>query len=151
MIHAPRFRAAGLVVLAASMLAGCAHARDGEPVPEHERGPVVTAEDIERAPTANVEDQMTGRFPGVRIIHLPGGGFSVRMWGPTSLTSSQETLYLVDGMPVRVDPSRGIYWLNPLDIASIRVLKNVADTAIWGVRGGNGVVVITTKTGKDDR
>lgn len=149
MTRALPFRLAAMAVLAVLTLAACAQARDGRPVPEHARGPVVTGDEIELAPTTNVEDQMTGRFPGVRIIHLPGGGFSVRMWGPTSLTSSQEPLYVVDGMPVHVDPRRGIYWLNPLDIASIRVLKNVADTAIWGVRGGNGVVIITTKTGED--
>lgn len=128
----------------------CAHAGAGDrAAPDHERGPVVTADDIERAPSVQVEDQMLGRFPGVRIIPRPGGGFSVRFWGPTSIIGNQEPLYVVDGMPVRVDPNRGLYWLNPLDVASIRVLKDVADTAIWGVRGGNGVVVITTKQGGD--
>ena len=148
MSHRARYQIIPILAALVVALAACS-ARDGESTPPRERGPVVTGEDIERSPTMSVEDQMTGRFPGVRIIHLPGGGFSVRMWGPTSLTSGQEPLYVVDGMPVRVDPNRGIYWLNPLDIASIRVLKDVADTAIWGVRGGNGVVVITTKKGPD--
>jgi TonB-dependent SusC/RagA subfamily outer membrane receptor len=131
-------------------LGACAHGAGGDaPAPDAERGPVVTADDIERAPSAQIESQMMGRFPGVRIIQLPGGGFSVRFWGPTSIIGDQEPLYVVDGMPVRVDPSRGLYWLNPLDVASIRVLKDVADTAPWGVRGGNGVVVITTKKGND--
>lgn len=124
----------------------CAHGGTHEPrQPDRERGPEVTADDIDRTPMARVEDHMVGRFPGVRIIPLPNGGFSVRLWGPTSLVLSQEPLYVVDGMPVRVDPGQGLFWLNPSDIASIRVLKNPADTAIWGVRGGNGVIVITTR------
>lgn len=146
----PGLGSALMVAALAGALAGCAHAGDGESSGPREAGPAVSAQDIERAPTVSVEDQMTGRFPGVRIIHLPGGGFSVRMFGPTGPRSNQEPLYVVDGLPVRVDPGRGIYWLNPLDIARIRVLKNVADTALWGVRGGNGVVVITTKKGRDD-
>ena len=145
-----RFGPAPILAVLALAIGACAHANAADRRGSGESGPGVTAEQIERAPTVSVEDQMTGRFPGVRIIHLPGGGFSVRMFGPTSLRSSQEPLYVVDGMPVHVDPGRGIDWLNPQDIARIRVLKDVADTAMWGVRGGNGVVIITTKKGRDN-
>lgn len=149
MQHPPR-RWTVLPLALVLALGACAYGSGGDAAePDPQRGPVVTADDIERAPSVQVENQMMGRFPGVRIIPRPGGGFSVRFWGPTSIIGNQEPLYVIDGMPVQVDPSRGLYWLNPLDVASIRVLKDVAQTAQWGVRGGNGVVVITTKKGSD--
>ena len=133
-----------LVILAV----GCAPTEhDGEPAPGDESA--VEASQIEGIPSARVEDHLRGRFPGVRVTQTATGGITVRVWGPT-LQSNQEPLYVVDGQPFEVDPGRGLYWLNPFDIASIRVLKDVADTAAWGVRGANGVVVITTKRGDDD-
>lgn len=101
----------------------------------------------ETSSARNVEELLVGRFPGVRVVTLPGGGFSVRVWGPHTVNASSEPLYVVDGMPVQVDPRRGLYWLNVHDIDSIQVLKDIAETAAWGVRGANGVVVITTRRG----
>jgi TonB-dependent SusC/RagA subfamily outer membrane receptor len=69
----------------------------------------------------------------------------VRIGGPTSFMLSSEPLYVVDGVPVDAGPNGTLNWLNPLDIASITVLKYGASTAIYGVRGANGVIVITTK------
>jgi TonB-dependent SusC/RagA subfamily outer membrane receptor len=57
-------------------------------------------------------------------------------------------LYVVDGMPVHVVPGRGLDWLNPADVARIDVLKDAASTSIYGVRGGNGVILITTRRGR---
>lgn len=134
-------------VLAA--MAACAPGAGAEPggaAPD--AGPSVEADDIDGIPAPRVEDHLEGRFPGVRVIRLPGGGISVRVWGPSTFRGNQEPLYVVDGLPVTVDPGRGLYWLNPGDIQRIEVLKDIADTAIWGVRGGNGVVVITTKRGE---
>lgn len=136
----------GGVALAA--VAACAHSPGGEPEATDREPGVVEAEDIEGIPAARVEDHLIGRFPGVRVIHTAGGGISVRVWGPT-LQGNQEPLYVVDGQPFRVAPGQGLTWLNPGDIATIRVLKDVAETARWGVQGGNGVVVITTKHGGD--
>jgi TonB-dependent SusC/RagA subfamily outer membrane receptor len=139
-----------LVAFSITVVIACGRAPASEPnSPGPRSGPVVDADDIDGIPAAQVEDHMVGRFPGVRIISHPGGGFSVRVWGPGTLRSGQDPLYVVDGVPVRVDPGRGLYWLNPADIATIRVLKDIADTAAWGVRAGNGVVVITTKRGDE--
>jgi TonB-dependent SusC/RagA subfamily outer membrane receptor len=71
----------------------------------------------------------------------------VRVWGPSTFVGDNEPLYVVDGVPVHVTPGRGVDWLNPGDVASIRVLKDVSETAAYGVRGGNGVVLITTRRG----
>ncbi|MGH2829576.1 MAG: TonB-dependent receptor plug domain-containing protein [Actinomycetota bacterium] len=88
---------------------------------------------------------MEGRFPGVRVVRTPGGGFSIRIRGVSTLLGDTEPLYVVDGIPVNVEPGRGLDWLNPADIARIDVLKDAAETSMYGVRGANGVILITTK------
>ncbi|MFW6205661.1 MAG: TonB-dependent receptor plug domain-containing protein [Gemmatimonadota bacterium] len=135
-----------MVLAVLTLAVACAHTPGEEPGATGGPGAVVEGAAIEGVPAARVEDHLQGRFPGVRVVRLVGGGISVRVWGPT-LQSNQEPLYVVDGQPFEVAPGRGLYWLNPGDIATIRVLKDVAETAMWGVRGGNGVVVITTKRG----
>lgn len=101
-----------------------------------------------------------GRSPGVRITQSssePGGGFNVRIRGVNSLTAGNDPLYVIDGLPVDNiantpgGPSRDrspLNSLNPGDIESISVLKDASATAIYGSRGANGVVIITTKKGK---
>lgn len=114
------------------------------------RGPTVDTTDTRSSSATRVEELMEGRFPGVRVIRLPGGGFAVRVWGPGVQTGDSDPLYVVDGMPINVAPGRGLDWLNPGDIATIRVLKNISETAPYGVRGAAGVVLITTKHGHRD-
>lgn len=143
--RAPANAPALLATLLAALFAPACHGR-AKPA-----GPVKPAEAAAEATSAKAttvvraEELLVGRFPGVRVIQLPGGGFTVRVWGPSSVTGGQEPLYVVDGVPVHVDPNRGLEWLSPADVESIRVLKDVSETAVWGVRGGNGVVVITTR------
>ena len=103
-----------------------------------------TAEKLQNARVKRVEELLAGRFPGVHVMPTPSGGFSIRIRGAGSL-SNTEPLYVVDGMPVEVTPGRGLDWLDPADIARIDVLKNPAETSMYGVRGANGVIVITTK------
>lgn len=137
-------------LLAVSALSGGCNnrARAGdEPAPAvAPDGPYVDSEDVDSQTAVRAEELLIGRFPGVRVILLPGGGFRVRVWA-TGMQPGGEPLYVVDGVPVRVDPDRGIDWLNPADIHSMRVLKDVSEIAPWGVRGANGVVVIETKKG----
>lgn len=144
---------APLAVLAVALLAGGCHNRATSADPDARSvahsGPSVDAEDIDGRSAVQAEELLIGRFPGVRVIRLPGGGLAVRVWGPGTFSGDKEPLYVVDGMPVRVDAGRGLYWLNPGDIATIEVLKDVSETAFYGVRGGNGVVVITTRRGGD--
>jgi iron complex outermembrane receptor protein len=109
--------------------------------------PSVEADDIEGRPVARTEELLVGRFPGVRVVELPGGGIAVRVWGPDTFMAGRDPLYVVDGVPVQVADGRGLDWLSPGDIQSIRVLKDVGETAAYGARGGNGVVLITTKRG----
>jgi TonB-dependent SusC/RagA subfamily outer membrane receptor len=104
----------------------------------------VTTEVPARQRATTVEQMLEGRFPGVLVERVAGGGVSVRIRGPTSFSLNQEPLYIVDGAPVTPGPRGALNWLNPQDIESIAVLKD-ADAAIYGVRGANGVIVITPK------
>ena len=93
----------------------------------------------------HVEELLIGRFPGVHVRRTVSGGFSVRIGGASSFISNEEPLYVIDGTPVQVTPDRGLYWLSPTDVARIEVLKDAATKSMYGVRGANGVIKITTK------
>ena len=90
---------------------------------------------------ARISDMLKGRVAGVRVTEGPRGPV-VRVRG-----SSGDPLYVVDGVPVTADPGGGLAFLNPADVASIRVLKGAFGTAQYGSRGANGVIVIRTKVG----
>ncbi|UNY97893.1 SusC/RagA family TonB-linked outer membrane protein [Zhouia spongiae] len=122
----------------------------------------VTAKDIELQPVANPLAAMQGRMPGVFIQQntgVPGGNFSIQIRGRNSIASGNEPLYIVNGVPLNTDlitSSLGINIINrgsPLNgidlsgVESIEVLKDADATAIYGSRGANGVVLITTKKG----
>lgn len=99
-----------------------------------------------------VEELIAGRIPGVQVLRGVNGGFSLRIRGGTSsIHGNNEPLYVVDGMPVQNTAGRGLDWLNPNDIAWIEVLKDASTLSQYGVRGANGVVLITTKRGRRPR
>ncbi len=105
---------------------------------------VVTAEEISSSPALRVEQALQGRTAGVQVAQnsgSPGAALSVRIRGTATLGNG-DPLYIVDGIAVG-----GLDFLNPNDIESISVLKDGASTAIYGSRGANGVVLITTKGG----
>ena len=105
----------------------------------------LTDEDVKDVRVVRAEELLVGRFAGVEVIPLPGGGVSVRIRGATSVSLSTEPLYVVDGMPIHAEPGGALKWLAPRDIAKIEVLKDIGSTAFYGVRGANGVILITTK------
>ncbi len=139
-------------LLLAAFLSGCAHAGgtgQGEVADAPEPGPpgepAVTAEDIERAPGKPIEDLLMSRFPGVQVTRAPDGSIAVRIRGATSIHGSNEPLYVIDGVPIRPGPDGALFGINPYDIESIEVLTDPASTTMYGMRGANGVIVITTK------
>jgi TonB-dependent starch-binding outer membrane protein SusC len=151
----------------ASAVLGCGAARSAPPPsesPPEARGgagrsvasegtgsvAVVDGDKLQGIPEAQLEGLLEGRVAGVQIVRLPGGGISVRIRGPGSISGDTEPLYVVDGMPVNATADRGLYWLNPADIKRIEILKDASTTSMYGVRGGNGVVLITTRRGKRD-
>jgi TonB-dependent SusC/RagA subfamily outer membrane receptor len=106
---------------------------------------VVTAEDLDRQPGQPVEQALMGRFPGVTVTRTSDGGVSVRIRGTTSIRGSNEPLYVIDGIELQPGPGGSLTGINPHDIATIQVLKDPAETALYGVRGANGVIIIKTK------
>lgn len=136
--------------------------------------------DMNPGANASVDQMMLGRAAGVQISQSssePGGGLSVRIRGASSINASNEPLYVIDGFPIdnssnlasngigtdpnsagggfslgaNFSPKNPLNSINPSDIESIEILKDASATAIYGSRGANGVVLITTKKGKSDK
>ena len=106
---------------------------------------VMDGKSFKAQPITRVSDALQGRVAGVNVVSdgLPGGSVKIRIRGTNSINKSNEPLYVVDGM-VRESGMEGI---NPEDIQSMQILKDASSTAIYGSRGANGVVIITTKSG----
>lgn len=106
------------------------------------------ASSITSASQTNAIDAMQGRISGVNITRnaaRPGGSYSIVVRGKSSINNSNEPLWVIDGIPTTSDARD----LNPADIEKIDVLKDASATAIYGSRGANGVVIVTTKRGKE--
>ncbi|MCT4643966.1 MAG: TonB-dependent receptor plug domain-containing protein, partial [Carboxylicivirga sp.] len=109
----------------------------------------VSAESLEAATPSRIEDVLKGRVSGVQITQSsgqPGSDSKVRIRGIGTINNS-EPLYIVDGMAV----DGGINYLNPSDIESVEVLKDAASAAIYGARAANGVILVSTKSGKSGK
>lgn len=116
-----------------------------------------TERDFNTGRVVSPEELIRAKVPGVQVVdnNEPGGGITIRIRGGTSTGAygaSNDPLYVVDGVPLQVGggASAGrnpLNFLNPRDIATITVLKDASSTAIYGSRGANGVVIITTKSG----
>lgn len=108
----------------------------------------VKGEDLRKVPVSTVQQSLQGRIAGVQVASqtgAPGSTISVRVRGTSSISSSNEPLYIVDGIPVEGAMNN----LSPNDIESISILKDASSAAIYGSRASNGVVLITTKSGKE--
>jgi TonB-dependent SusC/RagA subfamily outer membrane receptor len=151
---------AAVAALALPLAAGCASS--GTPAaasPGGSSGTRVTANggcltpnslsqaDYGAARVAGVEELLR-TIPGVNVI-WGARGFSVQIRGTNTLTAGSEPLYLIDGMPF-VGTQNSALPVNTADIECVEVLKDVAHTGIFGVRGANGVVLITTRRGAPD-
>lgn len=107
----------------------------------------VKSKEVNAFPSANLLQAVSGKMSGMEIKQntgAPGGSISVRIRGANSIQGSNEPLYVVDGFPISGSPTS----LNNADIESLEILKDASATAIYGSRGANGVVMITTKQGK---
>lgn len=109
----------------------------------------VSSDNLKNRAAVNFGEAMAGQVPGVMVQQTngaPGGeGLTIKVRGTGSITQSNDPLYVVDGYPMEGGAFR---LLNPSDIESIQVLKDASSTAIYGSRGANGVVIITTKKGQ---
>lgn len=133
----------------------------------------ITSEDIEKQPVSNPIAALQARVPGLEIVQqtgVPGGNFTVRIRGQNSIANGNDPLYIIDGVPYNGstmafnETSAEIFGnalgqggnsplnaINPSDLESIEVLKDADATAIYGSRGSNGVILITTKKGKSGK
>ncbi|MFC6859504.1 SusC/RagA family TonB-linked outer membrane protein [Zunongwangia atlantica] len=111
----------------------------------------VSSEDLMTQPVSNAFQALQGKAAGVDITssERPGTIGSIRIRGNRSLTASNSPLYVVDGVPLL--SASAIETINPRDIESIDILKDASSTAIYGSRGANGVIIVTTKQGKTGR
>ena len=106
----------------------------------------VDAEALSKVPVSDITQALAGRVSGVMVTQNegePGASISIRVRGGISITQSNEPLYIIDGFP----SEDGLSSIDPADVESINILKDASSTAVYGARGANGVVVITTKTG----
>ncbi|GJM63291.1 TonB-dependent receptor [Persicobacter diffluens] len=125
----------------------------------------ISSKDFNTGSVSSPDQLFQGRAAGVMMTPAtgePGGGVNIRVRGGTSLTASNEPLYVIDGFPIdntSVDPGttlensastarNPLSTINPNDIESIEILKDASSTAIYGSRAANGVIIITTKSGK---
>ncbi|HEX6966440.1 MAG TPA: TonB-dependent receptor [Gemmatimonadaceae bacterium] len=121
----------------------------------------VTGADVANTPIASMDAALQGKAPGVQITQNsgdPGNGITVRVRGAASVSASNQPLYVIDGVPMQSEDfaqlgpnAQGlsaVSGLDPNEIESITVLKDAASAAIYGSRGSNGVVMITTKRGR---
>ncbi|HEX2078255.1 MAG TPA: TonB-dependent receptor plug domain-containing protein [Longimicrobium sp.] len=147
-------RRTGALCVALALAAACAHPRTA-PAPDAEpprdglvgadEGQSVSEDELRRTRVARPEELLEGRFPGVQLVRVAGGGFTVRIRGISTFYGSGEPLFVIDGMPIQRRPGEALLGINPNDIVRIQVLKDIGSTAAYGLQGANGVVLITTR------
>src|SRR3954468_20570936 len=144
--HAPVF-----CCIIAGLMSACAALNsvpgttDDPIVDQHRLGTTVTSEDFDRSPGQSIEQTIQAHIPGITLMSNADGSVSVRIRGINTFMGGTQPLYVIDGVPIQAGPSGGLVGINPHDIARIEVLKDPVNTSLYGVRGANGVIVITTK------
>ncbi|WP_339917796.1 TonB-dependent receptor [Yeosuana marina] len=121
----------------------------------------VNVDDVEKIPTSSITQNLAGRVSGVNVTSnsgAPGAGVTIRIRGTNSLQGNNDPLFVIDGIPVESSPEQNgdfsadaLSGINPEDIESMEILKDASAVAIYGSRGANGVVLITTKSGKSGK
>jgi len=133
---------------------GCAasrarpHANDGDEAPPRTTtsSDKRVGRDRSNQSYARIEDLIEGRAPGVRVLHYQDGTIRLQIRGIGSPTGHNDPLIVIDGSPTsELRPGSALAALNPSDVVTIDVLKDAASTAFYGMRGANGVIVITTR------
>ncbi len=110
----------------------------------------VSSKDLAVVPVSDIAQALSGKIAGVQIIRSqgsPDADVSIKVRGGTSITQSNEPLYIIDGFP----SEDGLKGIESSDIESIDILKDASSTAIYGARGANGVILVTTKGGKIEK
>ena len=137
--------------IALTLSAGCASGpseRTQSPKPEDKGSATsVSTEQFSKQAPTSIEEWLATRVPGLEVLHLPNGEYTLRVRGATSFMAGSEPLIVLDGTPVS-GGARALAGLSPQDIVKVEVLKEGGAAALYGVRGGNGVIEITTRRGR---
>jgi TonB-dependent starch-binding outer membrane protein SusC len=151
--HSPAFTGLCLA-LTVGLLAACGRsgpAPASSLAPEKERATAtsvsnISADEIKEQRATRIEEVLQSRASGVQVFRLANGDLSVRIRGSSSIMGSTEPLFVIDGVPQsQRGASAALRGLNPHDVATIQVLKDAGAASFYGARGGNGVILITTK------
>jgi len=134
-------RAALSVAVLVGPAVGCAA---GGTRPSHPDKSTVTAKDIEKDPSEPIEKVLQAKVSGLLVTRAADGSIALQIRGATSFDGSDAPLYVLDGLPFEPGPGGALNGIDPYNIESIKVLKG-AEAGIYGIRGFNGVIVITTK------
>lgn len=136
-------RAALPVCVALGLGAGCAPAATrSEPKDQS----LITAEDLEKYPNEPIEKIIERKVPGVEVATTADGSLVLQIRGARTMIMGEPKppLYVLDGIPLAPNPDGALAGIDPMNIASIKVLKG-SDAALYGIDGANGVIVVTTK------
>jgi TonB-dependent SusC/RagA subfamily outer membrane receptor len=136
------------LAIVAGLALGCAHkapSSGSQVVPTRPPPPPTSmrGDESARERSTSLVQLLQGRLSGVTVSPSPDGGIVVRMGGPTSFYSGQDPLFVVDGVPL--ESGTTLSWLDPHDVEAVQALKDPSQTAAYGVRGANGVILIRTK------
>ena len=161
-VRAHPVRTTLVVILVAAVAAGCGGKAksDQSPVPERERRPdlaaspgsavtTVNGDEMRNAPSQRIEDYLSSRVSGLHVYRDETGQYTIRIRGTAKFRATdEEPLLVIDNIPVQPGgTSQALAGLDTRDIAQVTVLKYASATAIYGSRGGNGVLVIKTRNG----
>lgn len=130
-----------VLVLSAVLFAGCGAGNSAREVRDPD---VVEGDEIQRRDLQRIEAMLRGQVAGVHVEQR-GGSWTIRIRGAETFgISNADPLFVIDGYPIPLGSDGALDGLNPRDVESIRVLKNASETALYGSRGANGVILITT-------
>jgi TonB-dependent SusC/RagA subfamily outer membrane receptor len=128
------------------MLAGCGRStKPTVPAPATAPSSEVTAEDIRQNPSQSIEQVLVSKCPPCAVTVTPDGHVTIRIRGQGTILGTGEPLYVIDGVPIQPGPGGALSGISPYDIETIDVLTDPTSISMYGSRGANGVIVITTK------
>ena len=131
-----------LIVCAAIGLVGCASGKSAGREPRTKSD--LSTKDVENS-SDPIEKVLQDKVPGILVTRTSDGGIALQIRGASTFYGGQTPLYVIDDVPMTPGPGGALVGVNPHDIDTIKVLKDPSETGLYGIRGANGVILITTK------